>query len=94
MHQEHCIYLRGHVPIKISSLEGNISFNQNIGWRLIPFLRFLIDYSGAEENPVRMATGRMGEVYKESGNEINSLKSFSDRVQEELNVFFNKVRSP
>jgi len=52
--------------------------------------RFLIDYSGAEENPVRMATGRMGEVYKESGNEINSLKSFSDRVQEELNVFFNK----
>jgi len=53
----------------------------------------LIDYSGSEENPVRMATGRMGEVYKESGNEINSLKSFSDRVQEELNVFFNKVCS-
>ena len=39
MHQEHCIYLRGHVPIKISSLEGNISFNQNIGWRLIPFFK-------------------------------------------------------
>ena len=33
----------------------------------------------------------MGEVYKECGVETNSLKSFSDRVQEELLVFFTKV---
>ena len=55
------------------------------------FFRFLIDLSGTEENPVRLATTKMGEMYKESGTETNSLKSFSDRVQEELEVFYNKV---
>ena len=54
-------------------------------------LRFLIDSNNGEETPVRLATGRMGEVYKECGVETNSLKSFSDRVQEELTVFFTKV---
>lgn len=36
----------------------------------------------------------MGEVYKECGVETNSLKSFSDRVQEELTVFYTKVSCP
>ena len=58
---------------------------------LVDFLSFLIDSTNGEESPVRLATSRMGEVYKECGVATNSLKSFSDRVQEELTVFFSKV---
>ena len=51
----------------------------------------MLDHTDDDETPVKKGISLVSDVYKVCGSETNYLKSFSDRVQEELNVFYTKV---
>ena len=55
-------------------------------------LRFLNEFAAIDESPVHNACRKLSEAFRANGQQWQGIKEMSERVQQDLNTFYTKVR--